>query len=622
MLGGVIDLPSIGLHIREHLPKMIMILLAAVAARVFILYLQMPVQDLAWAAVFALVSLAVRMLWHYQNIERRDFVLLGIISMLFSLSVVVGYHIVVSDPYSGLMEDNYLKPFSLIDVIAFLAGDYVSLLVSLGLLSLVRARQAFSSSNVCRTSRANILPLSKKRIAIITCAIFALWAPYLIAYWPGFIFSDTLASLDQVFGYTSWSNHHPVAFTVSLNLCIKLANCFGFSNTTGCALYSIFQMLYLSWGFAYMACWITSRMCFHKWCSYLIALFVGISSIYATYSIALWKDPIFSIALVVLVLQLFDLVRSGGLVCLANKCWSLIFEVNLLLMVLFRNNGIYILALMIVFFVGYALIGVNATKGRRGYGVAIAWMIATCIIYCVINGPVFSILSIQRSESSESLGIPINQMARVAALDGEMSEDDKSYLNDILPLELFPTTYRPCCTDMFKWDAQYVEPELNGEFLQRWLTMFVHNPRVYLDSWILQTFGFWTVNQKETWSFDNIGGGVPRNLEGEKVDLDQYSIVMRNQWGNSAARELFPHDESSLPLGVLLWFTIYMSTLIILLKEGHIVLAFVPLFALIATLLIATPIWYWPRYGAALQFVIPLFLALFARLVGGHRFVG
>ena len=197
MLGGVIELPSIGLHIRAYLPKSIMILLTVAAARIFTLYLQTPVQEIAWIAVFALVFLAAKMLGHYQNIERRDLVLLGIISVLFSVSVVVGYHVVVSDPYSGLIEDNYLKPFSVIDIIAFLAGGYVSLLVSLGLLSFVRARQASSSPNTRCIFKANILPLSKKRIAIITCVIFALWVPYLVAYWPGFIFSDTLASIGR-----------------------------------------------------------------------------------------------------------------------------------------------------------------------------------------------------------------------------------------------------------------------------------------------------------------------------------------------------------------------------------------------------------------------------------------
>lgn len=31
---------------------------------------------------------------------------------------------------------------------------------------------------------------------------------------------------------------------------------------------------------------------------------------------------------------------------------------------------------------------------------------------------------------------------------------------------------------------------------------------------------------------------------------------------------------------------------------------------LIASLLVASPIWYWERYGAAMQFLIPFFISM------------
>lgn len=44
--------------------------------------------------------------------------------------------------------------------------------------------------------------------------------------------------------------------------------------------------------------------------------------------------------------------------------------------------------------------------------------------------------------------------------------------------------------------------------------------------------------------------------------------------------------------------------------RGKWVLFLVPSLALVGTLVVVSPIWYWPRYGAALQFLIPLYIAI------------
>ena len=50
--------------------------------------------------------------------------------------------------------------------------------------------------------------------------------------------------------------------------------------------------------------------------------------------------------------------------------------------------------------------------------------------------------------------------------------------------------------------------------------------------------------------------------------------------------------------------------------RGKWVLFLVPSLALVGTLVVASPIWYWPRYGAALQFLIPLYIAIAASAFG------
>lgn len=91
----------------------------------------------------------------------------------------------------------------------------------------------------------------------------------------------------------------------------------------------------------------------------------------------------------------------------------------------------------------------------------------------------------------ESLGIPLNQMARVVALDGDMSDSDRAYMDELLPIEEYRSKYRPCCTDLLKWDANFNGAALDEGFLSHWLSMLVRNPPCVLrrvghaDLWVL-----------------------------------------------------------------------------------------------------------------------------------------
>lgn len=65
-----------------------------------------------------------------------------------------------------------------------------------------------------------------------------------------------------------------------------------------------------------------------------------------------------------------------------------------------------------------------------------------------MTGPTYNALGISPNEKVEGLGVPLNQMARVVAYDGDMSESDIKYMASPLPLEkiqggLCPNVYGP-----------------------------------------------------------------------------------------------------------------------------------------------------------------------------------
>lgn len=123
--------------------------------------------------------------------------------------------------------------------------------------------------------------------------------------------------------------------------------------------------------------------------------------------------------------------------------------------------------------------------------------------------------------------------------------------------------------------------------------------------------GFWVLNQPDAHTKLNISGGVPRNtVKAYAADLDVYQINAENKLGHDSLRNIFPQDSRSIPVSIVFWSVTFLSIYLCLSGRARWVIALVPSLALLGTLIIASPIWYWPRYGAAVQFLIPFYVAL------------
>lgn len=104
---------------------------------------------------------------------------------------------------------------------------------------------------------------------------------------------------------------------------------------------------------------------------------------------------------------------------------------------------------------------------------------------------------------------------------------------------------------------------------------------------------------------------MPRNIiKAYAADLDVYQINAENKLGHDSLHDVFPQDSRSIPISVIFWSVAFLSICLCLSGRARWVIALVPSLALLGTLVVASPIWYWPRYGAAVQFLIPFYVAL------------
>ncbi|MBR3181793.1 MAG: hypothetical protein IKF56_04025 [Eggerthellaceae bacterium] len=601
----------------------------AVSTNVLAHYLQWQPEPLIWAVLFVLSFAAFLKCPSFKPKSRVAIITPGLYSALLDLSLLLGYHIALDAPYptingkiyAGLSFENTIAQYSFIDLFAVLAMLPSLFMFSYAIYAFIAEKNA--SSNVSRSRAAKSLPRVNPASFIVGVVVLVLlWIPYLLTYWPGLLFGDSLVSLRQALGMTAWDNHHPVAFTAFISLCMKAAHAFNLDNTAGCAIYSFSQMLFLACCFSYTAQWLVSRGHLRPLWGVIVLLGFGLTPFIAIYSIAMWKDPVFSAALMMMSLMLFDIVETEGNIVYENRLWLPMFITAVLIVCLLRSNGLLIaIAVSLVLL----LMSFKRSEGYRAIPqakTASVGAIAALVASLLFLGPISSALHIEKVGSSEGTGILYNQMARVVVFEGNMDDANEQYLSSLLPIEQYESTYRPCCFDNLKYAFQD-----NGAYfgmrslLLNWSSMLVNNPSLYLEAWELQTFGFWAINQPELASYLNIAGGVPRNT----IDEEPYSSQLENEFEIEAAsqlpgdasfwRTIFVQDMWTPPSGFLFWISLYLICLCFITGKRKWALPLLPTLLLFLSMFIATPIAYWPRYVAAAYFLVPFFALLFYLLL-------
>ena len=597
---------------------------AAISSWFLCEYLNIEASLFVWFVLVALEFFAIRCLRRQPLRGKLANILVGLFSALFSLSLILGEHIVVGSSYIGLSDVNYISSYSAIDVCAllFILPGVFSLLA----VPVAKVRAKGAGGEGAGIHRVEQKPLGIRWVAALALLVFVLWVPYLVVYWPGFVFPDSLFSIEQALGLVAWTNHHPAAYTAFIKVCLKIASVLGFGHTAGLGLSTAIQMAFMAFGFGYFSRWIVVRGSLKPIFGVVFAVAFGLCSYLGSFSIALWKDPIFSTAGLLLSVCLADLAWSRGKAALQRK-WVALFFMSALLLMFLRNNGVFIMALVCLLVVAVILVAriKSHQKKTPGYFVALCSSVLAVVIYAIVSGPGYTALGVVPSEASEAAGVPLNQMARVAALDGDMTESDREYLGSIIPFEEYPNRYYPCCTDNLKWSENFSNEALQDGMWKHWASMLVRNPYVYFQAWELQTFGFWAVNteKQSDWTI-NIGHGNPSSTSAEGIQSlqDDYQIYPNLLGTDKEATRLFPMDSWSVPISWLLWISCYLALLLCLSRRPLWALGLIPSIGVALTLLIASPIYYWPRYGAVLQFCIPYFALLFYLLLapkGGFR---
>ena len=228
--------------------------------------------------------------------------------------------------------------------------------------------------------------------------------------------------------------------------------------------------------------------------------------------------------------------------------------------------------------------------------------IVTIVVCYTIQGPIFKILKLN-TEFVENLGMFLQQICYVAAKDGNMTEEQREFINNILPIETIKTAYSPCIIDTVKWNEEFNGKQIDdnmSKFFKTWFQLFLQNPVSYVKAYLLNSIGFWDVNKSIFNSYTNHTMWPTLQNLPEYKQSDYIEI-----WTNYSIRKLVkPHI--SISSAVFLMITLIGCLMTIYRKKYINLLIYCPIIATWLTIMIAVPVAFSLRYVYILVLALPL----------------
>lgn len=292
-----------------------------------------------------------------------------------------------------------------------------------------------------------------------TIPMLLVWSLSWMIFWPGIMSSDSMSQWAQGFrgNYFDW---HSVLLSILLSFLMKI--------WYSPAFIVILQMLALSisaaWGLGYL-----ESKGVPKIFLWLVSLLFAIFPPNWLFVITIWKDVAYAISFLWFTVIVLKISVSGGTWQNGKANWFLL-SFSALLISLFRQNGLYIAAIIL-----FTLPVIFHTSWRKLVLSGIVFL----LMFLGIKGPVFSLLEVRSSSSGQTSLFYLHHIAAHLNSDTEFKDDEIQYLNGFLPVEEWD--YWCCYVGPISYDRDFQREEFlsntpkNRELAVR---LFLRDPQV------------------------------------------------------------------------------------------------------------------------------------------------
>lgn len=440
--------------------------------------------------------------------------------------------------------------------------------------------------------------------AVCFLLISLCWLPYFFIYFPGSISPDSMACIVRAVGRAPLSSQQPVLYILMMRPFLLLGLAGGNINS-GIAAFLLFQLVAMAAIFSYGLYWLREKKC-PLWAVAVILLYFVLDPVFGMYAVTMWKDVLFGGLMLLYILDVYDIVKSRG-EKLRNMQGLLWFLALSLLISFMHNNGFCVAAVMAVVLCIYL---------RKDCKRLLPAFLAFLILVPVVQGPVYRLCGVAPSPFAESVAIPLQQMGRAVAEDGTVTEEQKEYLNHLLPIDEMKQAYSPLSANSIRFHKDFNNTFLEADkvgFFKTWAGMMFPNMKEYIRAFLMQTVGYWHVGTDNWVLYSGIGEGYDARENGVySTDLLSGAVGRDlKQVVTDKYKELgtVPVASDLLSIGFLFWTVALCGVALLARGRKRYFLFLLPLFLLWATLLIATPVFCEFRYMFSFAVSMPFAVA-------------
>lgn len=433
-----------------------------------------------------------------------------------------------------------------------------------------------------------------KTFLIIIAVIFVGDFLYFIRFYPAIMTPDSYYVIHYANNFIL-SDFHTFGHTWFFGIFFHLGKLLFNDLNAAVAFSIIIQMLCMSTIFATAIKYFYNKGLNKNICV-LLTVFFALNPLHTYYSVTLWRDIMFGGSFVIILICLYEFVSCKDKI---KPSYIMLFIIGVLVMLFFRNNGIYVYLFCIPFII-------IIMKNKR-----IMMSVLTISIVCfyfIIKGPVFDYFNVKKTTSVEAFSIPLQQIARVIASDKEIDVKDEMYLRSLFKdYDEVVTEYKPYISDPIKSRTRNnILSNNKGNFIKTYLNLLVKYPNIYIEAYLSQTLGYWYPDV----IYNSTGGETSGIFESEKVYSSPLTSEVYNRSIDKVVSRKFPLSNFIWSLGIQFIILFISFTVTMYLDDKKYLLCYVPLFGLWLSMMAATPVFCELRYVYGLFTCAPFMLVL------------
>lgn len=433
-----------------------------------------------------------------------------------------------------------------------------------------------------------------KTFLIIIAVIFLGDFLYFIRFYPAIMTPDSYYVIHYANNFIL-SDFHTFGHTWFFGIFFHLGKLLFNDLNAAVAFSIIIQMLCMSTIFATAIKYFYNKGLNKNICV-LLTVFFALNPLHTYYSVTLWRDIMFGGSFVIILVCLYEFVSCKDKI---KPSYIILFIIGVLVMLFFRNNGIYVYLFCIPFII-------IIMKNKR-----IMMSVLTISIACfyfIIKGPVFDYFNVKKTTSVEAFSIPLQQVARVLASNKEIDIEDELYLRSLFKdYDEVVTEYKPYISDPIKSRTRNnILSNNKGNFIKTYLNLLVKYPNIYIEAYLSQTLGYWYPDV----IYNSTGGETSGIFESEKVYSSPLTSEVYNRSIDKVVSRKFPLSNFIWSLGIQFIILLISFTVTMYLDDKKYLLCYVPLFGLWLSMMAATPVFCELRYVYGLFTCAPFILIL------------